>query len=227
MKNLFSVLMAFFAIACIQAQGIGIGTVLPDSSSLLEIKSTSKGFLLPRITDTSLVTKPVEGLFIYNKNAKTPFFFDGAKWQGLSKTLSPLAFGDSLTYTIIGIGTSTELPATTMNQAVSAPISAGNAITFSKKLDENTVALHQAIFTQAAITSIEFKFYQTGASTPTVSIRIRNVKLVSNSYGIGNGQNGGLTDEVFTCISDIYGFKDWIRNQSFGYNFLTASLTTY
>jgi hypothetical protein len=60
------------AIACILANRsngqVGIGTISPDSSSILDLYSTSKGFLLPRMTTANreLIIAPANGLMIYN-----------------------------------------------------------------------------------------------------------------------------------------------------------------
>ncbi|HCA06942.1 hypothetical protein [Chryseobacterium sp.] len=50
---------------------IGIGTVIPDVSSALEIKSSNKGFLPPRVTltsssDATTIPNPATGLVVYN-----------------------------------------------------------------------------------------------------------------------------------------------------------------
>lgn len=47
---------------------MGIGTETPEPSAALEIKSTSQGFLPPRMTtnDRNLINTPVPGLMIYN-----------------------------------------------------------------------------------------------------------------------------------------------------------------
>lgn len=47
---------------------LGIGTTSPNSSSLLDVTSTTKGFLPPRMTTTQrdAIASPVEGLVIYN-----------------------------------------------------------------------------------------------------------------------------------------------------------------
>ena len=47
---------------------VGIGTVAPDPSALLELSSTSKGFLVPRMTETERngISNPATGLIIYN-----------------------------------------------------------------------------------------------------------------------------------------------------------------
>ena len=47
---------------------IGIGTIIPDSSSLLDLSSTTKGLLLPRMTTSqqASILNPAVGLTIYN-----------------------------------------------------------------------------------------------------------------------------------------------------------------
>ncbi|HEX5151342.1 MAG TPA: tail fiber domain-containing protein [Parafilimonas sp.] len=77
----------------------GIGTLTPDASSLLEIKSTSKGLLIPRMTKTqrNLIATPATGLMIYQTNSTPGFYYyDGSKWvavslKGVNKTLSNLS----------------------------------------------------------------------------------------------------------------------------------------
>ena len=50
---------------------IGVGTSNPDPSALLDVTSTSKGFLVPRINNTNrnLINNPVLGLIIFNTDA--------------------------------------------------------------------------------------------------------------------------------------------------------------
>ena len=47
---------------------VGIGTTTPDGSSVLDVSSTDKGFLLPRMTTAQrdAVVDPAKGLIIYN-----------------------------------------------------------------------------------------------------------------------------------------------------------------
>lgn len=47
---------------------IGIGTTRPDRSSILDVTSSDKGFLLPRMStlQRDAIVKPAEGLIIYN-----------------------------------------------------------------------------------------------------------------------------------------------------------------
>lgn len=53
---------------------VGLGTVSPNSSAILDISSGSKGILLPRLnlqnlTDGTTVPSPANGLVVYNTNA--------------------------------------------------------------------------------------------------------------------------------------------------------------
>jgi uncharacterized protein (TIGR02145 family) len=54
----------------------------PDNSAMLDVKSSSKGFLPPRMTTTErdAITNPAEGLIIYNNDKKLVEFFNGAEW---------------------------------------------------------------------------------------------------------------------------------------------------
>ena len=69
MKNYTKFLSVFFLIlsGIINAQ-VGIGNIDPHSSSILDIKSTTQGILVPRMTtiQRNAVTSPAQGLLIYN-----------------------------------------------------------------------------------------------------------------------------------------------------------------
>ena len=52
---------------------VGIGVEVPEASSILELKSTDKGLLLPRLTteERDLIALPAEGLTIYNTTTQS------------------------------------------------------------------------------------------------------------------------------------------------------------
>ncbi|WP_128331968.1 hypothetical protein [Apibacter sp. HY039] len=82
---------------------VGIGTSNPDSSALLDISSSNKGMLIPRIaltsnTDQSIVGgNAATGLMVYNTGSNTGFpiegffFWNGASWKKLddSEIITP------------------------------------------------------------------------------------------------------------------------------------------
>ena len=64
-------------------QNIGIGTATPDPSAILDLSSTNKGLLLPRLTKVqrNAILNPKAGLTIFQTDsAPGIYFFDGTKW---------------------------------------------------------------------------------------------------------------------------------------------------
>jgi trimeric autotransporter adhesin len=69
-----------------QSENVGIGTTKPDNSALLDLTSTSKGLLIPRMTlaQRGGIKSPATGLMVYQIDFFTGFyFFDGATWKSL------------------------------------------------------------------------------------------------------------------------------------------------
>lgn len=70
----------------IQPDGsIGIGTSAPDPSALLEVNSTRKGFLPPRMkyNDMIAIVSPAEGLVVFDATNKKLTVYTGAAWVPL------------------------------------------------------------------------------------------------------------------------------------------------
>jgi len=65
---------------------MGIGTNgSADASAVLELSSTSQGFLLPRMTDIErdAIASPAIGLIIYNTTSSKLNFYTGANWRAI------------------------------------------------------------------------------------------------------------------------------------------------
>jgi hypothetical protein len=71
-----------------QSGEVGIGTTTPNTNSILDLTSTSKGFLPPRMTNVQItgITLPPEGLTIYSTDAKTLVFYNGNSWQKVTSS---------------------------------------------------------------------------------------------------------------------------------------------
>jgi hypothetical protein len=67
---------------------LGIGTTTPNSKSILDLTSTTQGFLPPRMTNVQItgITSPPEGLTIYSTDAKTLVFYNGTSWLKVTTT---------------------------------------------------------------------------------------------------------------------------------------------
>lgn len=70
---------------------VGIGTEIPDPSAQLEISSTDKGLLIPRVTQANRPGSPGKpaakaGLMIYQTDNDPGFYtFDGTQWEKMVK----------------------------------------------------------------------------------------------------------------------------------------------
>lgn len=101
----------FLSIFCttIQAQ-VGIGTITPDPSSILDMSSTTSGLLVPRMTlaQRNLIGTPATGLMIYQTDS-TPghYVFDGSIWNALaagSASIDWTLSGNAGTVPGVGVG---------------------------------------------------------------------------------------------------------------------------
>jgi hypothetical protein len=72
---------------------VGIGTSSPEASAALDVTSTNKGFLPPRIalgskTDVTTISSPAAGLLVYNTGTGSlksagMYYWDGSQWTSL------------------------------------------------------------------------------------------------------------------------------------------------
>lgn len=84
----------------------GLGTVNPSSSALLDVYSTNKGVLTPRMTTTqrNAITNPALGLFLYNLDIKCFEYFDGTHWNNICNLSDALTPPSSITVDAINGG---------------------------------------------------------------------------------------------------------------------------
>jgi len=82
---------------------VGIGTTTPDNSAILELYSTSHGFLVPRLTTTqrNAISTPATGLLIYNLDNQRFEYYNGTQWIGVVSSVATVPFN------LISTGTNT------------------------------------------------------------------------------------------------------------------------
>lgn len=96
MKQLQISLVFFLCLTCSFSlwSQVGINTTTPDNSSALDVTSTTKGVLPPRMTseqrDNIPVTTDSAGLIIYNLETQVLNIFDGVKWHAVTTDSSEL-----------------------------------------------------------------------------------------------------------------------------------------
>ena len=73
-------LLLLIAPAGVHAQSVGIGTVSPDASAALDISSTAKGLLVPRLTAAQRtgIATPAAALLVYQTDGPQPGFWFNA-----------------------------------------------------------------------------------------------------------------------------------------------------
>jgi len=85
MKTLKTLLAALLITTGSYAQNVGINSdgSAPDASAMLDVKSTAKGFLAPRMTAAQriAITSPATGLSVYQTDGTAGFYYyNGSTW---------------------------------------------------------------------------------------------------------------------------------------------------
>lgn len=88
MKNLFVFFLTVLLTGIARAQNVGIGTTNPAASAQLDVTSTNKGFLLPRMTavQRDSIVGPVAGLMVYCTNCGSNGelqVHNGSSWRNM------------------------------------------------------------------------------------------------------------------------------------------------
>ena len=88
--------MALFAVTVLNLNAqVGIGTTSPDNSAILDVVSTTKGVLVPRMTSgqRTSISNPADGLLVYQTGGGNT----GGYWLYLAGAWVRLATGNDLT----------------------------------------------------------------------------------------------------------------------------------
>jgi uncharacterized protein (TIGR02145 family) len=90
MKKVSLILSTFLLFGCIAKAQVSINTdgSQPDNSAMLDVKSTTKGLLIPRMTTSQRneISSPLAGLLIFNTTTQSINFFNGSYWVNMDGT---------------------------------------------------------------------------------------------------------------------------------------------
>ena len=74
MKQFFTTIFVLGSIfSNVNAQSVGIGTTTPAASAQLDVSSTTKGLLIPRMTTAqrTAIVAPVKGLMVFDNDTNS------------------------------------------------------------------------------------------------------------------------------------------------------------
>ena len=135
MRQIFTFLAVILLTANTYAQVV-IGTTTPDASSLLEVTSTAKGVLLPRMTATQrdAISSPATGLMIYQTDGTVGFYYyNGSSWANVGYTDALVSANTDVAantakvgYTDELVSANTDVAANTLKVSYTQPIYALN-----------------------------------------------------------------------------------------------------
>jgi uncharacterized protein (TIGR02145 family) len=87
MKKIILTLSVFSFIEIGRTQNVGIGTTTPAASARLDVSSTTKGFLPPRMTavQRSAISSPTNGLLVYQTDYPSGlYYFNSGVWSSVA-----------------------------------------------------------------------------------------------------------------------------------------------
>ncbi len=134
MKKIVTLLSALYlTFSALNAQSVSINTdgSTADPSAILDIKSTDKGLLIPRVTQANRPATPATGLLIYQTDGTAGFYFySGTAWL-------PLANGPITNGTVTNVTTNAPLSITngSTTPQISMPQANGTTDGFLNKTD--------------------------------------------------------------------------------------------
>jgi hypothetical protein len=85
--------------------GVGIGTTTPDNSAILDLNSSTKGLLLPRMTllERNNISNPAKGLMVYQTNLVSGLYiYNGNSWSTIGSTEAKLTTADNSVWGTLG-----------------------------------------------------------------------------------------------------------------------------
>jgi hypothetical protein len=85
---------------------IGVGTTAPNASSILELSSTTQGFLSPRMTTAQrdAIVSPATGLELFNTSIGSKQVYNGTEWEILNGARQAITASSSTTSVVFRNG---------------------------------------------------------------------------------------------------------------------------
>lgn len=131
-----------------RAGSVAIGGSTPDASSILDISSTNKGVLLPRIalissTDQTTIVSPAVGTLVYNTGTAGLVyagyvFWNGTEWKSLNNNSTSAGTLGAISCNSVTLSPSTYTVGVSYNGTLSVPYTGSNGGIYSAQTTSST-----------------------------------------------------------------------------------------
>jgi hypothetical protein len=84
-KIVLSAIISMIATLSFAQTNVGIGTTMPNTSAMLDISSTTRGLLAPRMTTAqrNSIASPAKGLLVYDNDLNALHHYNGSAWAAV------------------------------------------------------------------------------------------------------------------------------------------------
>lgn len=235
--NISSLVFFTFFIFSVKSfsQGVGISesSITPDASAILELRSTLRGLLIPRMTNaerTTLAATAVQGLLVYDRQDNLFYYYNGG-WQAILSGASPLGVSSGGTGVTTFGGTNTLLYTTSANTLSSIATANGGILNTSATGIPSISATPTLGVAGSVLGTLSFS----GSTSGTISVRPQatagtyNFNLPTTAGSSGQVlQSGGGAAAAMTWSTPTYPSASGTAGQllrSNGTNNLYTTLT--
>jgi hypothetical protein len=174
--------------------GLGVGHTSQNASAIIQVDSTTKGVLQPRMTTTQkLAIAGVTGLEVFDTDLNTPQYYNGTSW------VTP---GDEIAYETW----STDAPYTTINTTAKRLVILQTGVLTAPRL----LRLSN---TAAAIIGQEVIVVVMGTITAVNCINVAGMNKINTTFNIIS-----ITSPFSQTLLTYKGSSDWVTGQQYGIN---------
>ncbi|MBC7411919.1 MAG: hypothetical protein H7331_05630 [Bacteroidia bacterium] len=225
-----------------QAQNIGINTLTPDASAILDIKHTTRGLLIPRLqlvasNNPTPITAPALSLLVFNllpagvfpNEVKTGYYYwDGAKWVGIGASNAWDLLGNANTTAGTNfIGTTDNQDLVFKRNGVQCGLI--NASLFNTSFGVSSLGIANTGTSNVAIGAFTLNMNTSGLANTAIGLSA----LYANTTGSFNSANGysALQSNTLGYNNTAFGYATLANNvtgnnnTAIGYNALETSVS--
>lgn len=86
MKSIYTLAISLLVLSHVACGQVGVDNTSPDASSVIDLTSTDKGILIPRMTSTQrlAIATPATSLLVFDTTEGKFYFYNGTQWSALN-----------------------------------------------------------------------------------------------------------------------------------------------